>query len=85
VVAANRGIKTSGAYRLVRHPAYTGYLLGYAGYLLCYPTPRNVLLLAGTVLALGARAVAEERFLARDASYRDYLRLTPWRFVPYVY
>jgi protein-S-isoprenylcysteine O-methyltransferase Ste14/uncharacterized membrane protein (UPF0127 family) len=85
VVAANRGIKTSGMYRLVRHPAYAGYLLGYAGYLLCHPTATNALLLAGTLAALIARTVAEERFLARDASYRDYLRLTPWRFVPYVY
>ena len=85
VVAANRGIKTSGLYLLVRHPAYGGYLIGYAGYLLCYPTPANGLLLAGTLAALVARAVAEERFLSHDAGYRDYLRATPWRFVPYVY
>ena len=85
LVAANRGVKTSGAYRLVRHPAYGGYLIGYAGYVLCYPTPANVLLLAGTLAAMAARAIAEERFLARDASYREYLGLTPWRFVPYVY
>lgn len=85
VVAANRGIKTSGAYRLVRHPTYTGYLLGYAGYVLCFPTPRNVLLFAATLVALVLRAGAEERFLAREADYRAYLRLTPWRFVPYLY
>src|SRR5262245_36151906 len=85
VVAANRGIRTPGPYRLVRHPAYGGYLIGYAGYLLCYPTPANGLLLAGTLAALIARAVAEERFLSRDAGYRDYLSATPWRFVPFVY
>jgi protein-S-isoprenylcysteine O-methyltransferase Ste14/uncharacterized membrane protein (UPF0127 family) len=85
VVAANRGIKTSGLYRLVRHPAYAGYLLGYAGYLLCHPTPMNALLVAGTLGALIARAVVEENLLARDAGYRDYLQHTPWRFVPYVY
>lgn len=85
VVAANRGIKTAGLYRLVRHPAYGGYLLGYAGYLLCHPTAANALLLVGTLAALVARAGAEERFLSRDAGYRAYLRLTPWRFLPYVY
>jgi protein-S-isoprenylcysteine O-methyltransferase Ste14/uncharacterized membrane protein (UPF0127 family) len=85
VVAANRGIKTSGLYRLVRHPAYAGYLLGYVGYVLCYPTTRNTLLVVATLLALNARAIVEERFLQRDPSYGDYLRGTRWRFVPYVY
>src|SRR5262249_45279192 len=32
VVAANRGVKTDGIYRLMRHPMYAGYLLGYVGY-----------------------------------------------------
>jgi protein-S-isoprenylcysteine O-methyltransferase Ste14 len=85
VVAANRGIKTSGLYRLVRHPAYAGYLLGYVGYVLCYPTSRNTLLVVATLLALNARAIVEERFLRHDPSYGDYLRGTRWRFVPYVY
>jgi protein-S-isoprenylcysteine O-methyltransferase Ste14 len=84
-VAANRGIKTSGLYRLVRHPAYAGYLLGYTGYVLCYPTMGNALIAVATLLALNARAIVEERFLLRDQSYRAYLRGTRWRFMPYVY
>jgi protein-S-isoprenylcysteine O-methyltransferase Ste14 len=85
MVAANRGIKTSGLYRFVRHPAYTGYLLSYLGYTMSFPTPRNVLLVAATLLALNVRAIVEERFLEQDPSYRVYLRGTPWRFVPFVY
>jgi protein-S-isoprenylcysteine O-methyltransferase Ste14/uncharacterized membrane protein (UPF0127 family) len=85
IVAANRGVKTAGLYRLVRHPAYAGYLLGYAGYLLCYPSPQNAMLVAGTLVALVGRALVEERFLQRDPRYCDYLLVTPWRFVPYVY
>jgi protein-S-isoprenylcysteine O-methyltransferase Ste14/uncharacterized membrane protein (UPF0127 family) len=85
LVAANRGIKTSGLYRLVRHPAYAGHLLGYAGYVLCYPTPRNALIAITTLLALNARVIVEERFLQRDPSYREYLRGTRWRLVPYLY
>jgi len=38
-----------------------------------------------TLLALIARAVAEERILARDPAYRNYLERLPWRFFPYVY
>jgi len=85
VVAANRGIQTAGLYRLVRHPMYGGYLLGYLGYALSYPTPRNLLLSAATLLALMARATVEERFLARDPRYRAYLHRTRWRFVPFIY
>jgi protein-S-isoprenylcysteine O-methyltransferase Ste14 len=85
VVAANRGIKTSGLYRMVRHPAYAGYLLGYTGYVLCYPTLGNALIAVATLLALNLRAIVEERFLRHDPSYCDYLRGTRWRFVPYLY
>ena len=41
--------------------------------------------MAATLVALNARAIVEERFLARDSLYRDYLERTPWRFVPYVH
>jgi protein-S-isoprenylcysteine O-methyltransferase Ste14/uncharacterized membrane protein (UPF0127 family) len=85
IVAANRGVKTSGLYRTVRHPAYAGYLLGYLGYVISYPTPSNGVIAFGTLLALNARAIIEERFLARDPRYRDYLNGTRWRFVPYLY
>jgi protein-S-isoprenylcysteine O-methyltransferase Ste14/uncharacterized membrane protein (UPF0127 family) len=85
IVAANRGIKTSGLYRFVRHPAYAGYLLSYVAYTISYPTPGNVLVTASTLLLLNARAIVEERLLEHDPSYEVYLRGTPWRFVPFVY
>jgi protein-S-isoprenylcysteine O-methyltransferase Ste14 len=85
IVAANRGVKTEGLYRWVRHPMYASYMLSYVGYLFSYPTPRNGLIVALTALALNARAVVEERFLAADAAYRDYLGRVRWRFVPFVY
>jgi protein-S-isoprenylcysteine O-methyltransferase Ste14 len=85
LVAANRGIKTRGLYRVVRHPIYASYVLGYLGYVLSYPTTWNCVLTAITLAALGARASVEERFLERDAGYREYLRRTRWRFVPYLY
>ena len=37
VVAANRGVKASGPYRLVRHPMYAGYALTHVGFLLAGP------------------------------------------------
>ena len=85
LIAADRGIKTSGVYRVVRHPLYAGYLLGYLGYLGVYPNLWNCVITVGTAVALNWRALVEERFLARDPAYRDYLRRVRWRFLPSVY
>jgi protein-S-isoprenylcysteine O-methyltransferase Ste14 len=85
IVAANRGIKTGGLYGLVRHPAYTGYLVSYLGYVAENPSARNAVLL---VVATGAQIVRmseEERMLRNDDAYRDYLARVPRRLVPYVY
>jgi len=85
VVAGNRGLKTGGAYRWVRHPMYSGYILSYIGYVAVYPSWRNLLVVSATLWALNARAAAEEAFLAREAPYRDYLSHSRWRFFPYLY
>ena len=82
VVAAHRGLRTDGPYRLVRHPLYAAYLITYVGYLLSYPRLVNVLIVAVTTAVMVARAVAEERLLADDPEYRAYRERTRWRFVP---
>jgi protein-S-isoprenylcysteine O-methyltransferase Ste14 len=85
VVAANRGIKTGGLYRVVRHPMYAAYLVSYLGYVLAYPSGWNTLIAGATLAALSVRAVVEERLLAEhDPAYAAYLQRTPWRFVPWV-
>lgn len=85
VVAANRGVRTAGPYRVVRHPMYGAYLLCYAGYLASYPSASNGAIVAMTIVAFVARARAEERLLAGEPAYRAYLGRVRWRFVPYVY
>jgi protein-S-isoprenylcysteine O-methyltransferase Ste14 len=85
IVAANRGLKTGGLYGVVRHPMYGGYLLTYVGYVLSYPSLKNAFLVGGTLAIQVTRALMEERVLANDPLYREYLRRTPWRFIPYVY
>jgi protein-S-isoprenylcysteine O-methyltransferase Ste14/uncharacterized membrane protein (UPF0127 family) len=85
VVPAHRGLKTAGMYAFVRHPIYAAHLISYSGYLLCYPTPANLLIGAVTLVALNLRAVFEERLLARDPDYADYLGRVAWRFLPRIY
>jgi len=85
IVAANRGVVSSGPYRLVRHPIYLGYLVTHAGFLLSNPSVRNVAIYAAAYLFQFARIHAEERILAQDGEYREYLRSVRYRLIPGVY
>jgi protein-S-isoprenylcysteine O-methyltransferase Ste14 len=82
LVAADRGLKTGGPYRFVRHPAYAGYLVAYIGYVLENPAPFNVLLLCVSTAFQLLRIREEEAVLAEDAGYRLYREAVPYRLVP---
>lgn len=82
VVPANRGIRTGGAFRVVRHPIYAAYTLTFVGYVLCEPTVRNAAVGATTLVLLAVRAVFEERFLMREPQYRAYAEGVRWRMLP---
>jgi protein-S-isoprenylcysteine O-methyltransferase Ste14 len=85
IVAANRGIKTAGPYGVVRHPAYTGYLISYVAYVAENPTLANVALLCvGTAFQL-IRIAEEELVLARDDAYRSYRSRVRYRLIPLLY
>jgi len=85
VVAANRGIKTSGLYAVVRHPAYLGYALSYLGYVCESPSLRNMALLAVSSGAQLVRIGEEERMLARDTAYERYRTRVRYRLIPRLY
>jgi protein-S-isoprenylcysteine O-methyltransferase Ste14 len=85
LIAGNRGVKTGGVYRLVRHPMYAAYYFGHVGYVLVYPSGRNLFIAAATMVALYVRAIVEERFLEMDPEYRAYRERVPWRFIPLVH
>jgi protein-S-isoprenylcysteine O-methyltransferase Ste14 len=85
IVAANRGVRTSGFYRFVRHPLYGSYLVGYLGFLLGNLSIWNVALIAITILCQYVRAVAEERILLQDPIYQAYARQVRYRFIPYIF
>src|SRR3712207_5654835 len=85
VVAANRGVKVGGPYRVIRHPMYAGYLLTQIGFLLTNPSVWNASIYA---IALGfqiSRILAEERVLSRDASYRAFTAAVPYRLAPGIF
>jgi protein-S-isoprenylcysteine O-methyltransferase Ste14 len=85
LLPAYRGVKDSGAYRIVRHPLYASYLLMHLGYVLNNPSAWNVAVLAAAIPFQLARVVYEEQLLARYPSYRNYRARTRWRLVPFVF
>ena len=85
IVPANRGIKTRGAYRLVRHPLYFAELLTASGFVLMNCSVINVALLGILVVLQAQRIVNEERLLQQDAEYERYCARVQYRLVPHVF
>jgi len=85
LVAANRGIRLDGPYRLVRHPAYLGYVFTNVGYILENPKALNVALFGMVFLSQLVRIREEERVLRLDDSYRHYMSRVRSRLIPFVF
>lgn len=85
VVAAYRGVRTSGPYRWVRHPVYAAYLLGAIGYWLDSPTTWNLLVIIVQMLGQVVRMDHEEEVLSSDPAYVDYRERVRYRLIPGVY
>lgn len=85
IVPANRGVKTSGPYRFVRHPMYAGYLITHIGFLTLNPSWWNLAAYVACYALQIPRLLAEERLLRHDSSYRDYCEQVPFRLIPGVF
>jgi protein-S-isoprenylcysteine O-methyltransferase Ste14 len=85
IAPANRGIKTGGMYKIVRHPMYAGYLLIHIGILVLMPTVHNFIIYSISWSAQIPRLLAEERLLSEDPAYRGLLAKIRWRLIPGVF
>ena len=80
--AAAAQLRTTGVYGCVRHPIYTGLLLGGAGVVLLGGRLTRVWVwLALLVLLWGKTRLEERKLAARFPGYRDYAQRTP-RLMP---
>lgn len=82
VLPANRGVVSKGPFSLVRHPIYFGWLVLSIGYAMCYPSARNVLLIATTLPFMVWRIEQEETHLSEDPEYRTYESRVRFRLWP---
>ena len=82
LVPANRGVKVGGAYRFVRHPMYTGYVLNHIGFLLMFFSVWNIAVYLTCWVLLYLRAIEEERFLLADPAYCAYKDTVRGRIIP---
>ena len=82
IIPANRGIKTGGLYKIVRHPIYLGSMILYIGYSLLNPSFYNMCILFIAVCLQIARIYREEKVLIHDAKYREYTHKVKWRLIP---
>ena len=85
VVAANRGVRTTGFYRFVRHPLYASYMVSFLGFVLGNLSVRNIVLIVVAFICQYLRAVAEERILGLDPEYQAYMAQVRYRFIPYIF
>jgi protein-S-isoprenylcysteine O-methyltransferase Ste14 len=85
IVPANRGIKTNGLYRFVRHPIYSFYLIFDLGLICISFSLRNMAVFLGFAIACYLRASYEEKLLRLDPAYRDYAGKTPYMFLPGIF
>ena len=79
VTKRSHGLRTSGPYRLMRHPIYAGILAMLVGTALTQGLGRWIALLTAVALAVAARIRAEERLLTREfpGEYARYRRQVP--------
>jgi protein-S-isoprenylcysteine O-methyltransferase Ste14 len=85
MVPANRGIKTHGLYRFVRHPLYCSYTIAFLGFVINHPTEWNIGVYASAVALWVLRLLAEEKFLLQDPQYQAYAGRVRSRLVPGVF
>lgn len=85
IVAANRGVRRLGPYRLVRHPMYLGYLMTHLGFFLMCCSVWNGFVYAACWLGMILRIELEEMVLGEDEAYRSYRKDVKYKLIPFVW
>jgi protein-S-isoprenylcysteine O-methyltransferase Ste14 len=85
LLPALREVRRGFLYRYVRHPVYAMYILADLIVVLLQPSLWNVGIAVIGASAFFLRATLEERVLAYDPIYANYMGVVRWRFFPGVH
>jgi protein-S-isoprenylcysteine O-methyltransferase Ste14 len=85
ILPANRGVVSRGAYRLVRHPMYLGYLVAEIGFLLTNFGIQNIIVYGCQFAFQVGRIIREEKLLSCDERYRVYAGQVRYRVIPWIF
>lgn len=77
---------TTGCYRWVRHPIYSGSLLAFAGFFLVFRSQVALIAVPAYLIGTLMRIADEERLFVEtfETEYEQY-RARTWRLLPFVY
>ena len=82
ILISRRRIKTKYLYGIVCHPMYFTDILFKIGMFLKMPSWSNTSVLVLGVACYIYRAIMEERFLAQNQDYREYMKKVKYRLLP---
>jgi protein-S-isoprenylcysteine O-methyltransferase Ste14 len=85
VVPANRGVKTRGMYRFIRHPMYVGYCIVDIAMVAQNLNYWNASIVIAHLIVQSLRITCEERFLLQDPTYAEYATRVKWRLIPAIW
>jgi len=85
IAPENRGVKTIGLYRIIRHPMYFGYVVVEIGFVINNFSAFNLTVLVVAIFFTILRLRAEERVLRKDSRYIEYSQRTRWRLIPFIF
>ena len=79
---ARTALVSEGVFRISRNPAFTGYLMMLAGFMLAYPSAVSLGLLIVTIMVIHTQILHEEEFLKalHGSAYEAYRRSVPRYF-----
>ena len=82
LMPANRGIVSTGLYRLVRHPIYSALFLAEVCVILENFSWINLVLSMIFFALFVIKTLMEERFLREDPAYATYMETVRYRWIP---